>query len=102
MILNGCQLCWRRSFLRSRSIASKSQLSTSTNLDVKGKGKAKETSSHTYADTLMLPKTPFGLRAEATKREKLFRPRFTKELYDWQVRLSVSDKIGLAIDDGLK
>lgn len=39
-----------------------------------------------YSDSLYLPKTAFPLRAEASKREKLFWKRTTDELYEWQVR----------------
>ncbi|KAI7906731.1 tRNA synthetases class I-domain-containing protein [Cokeromyces recurvatus] len=38
-----------------------------------------------YTKTLLLPKTNFPLRAEASKREHLFRDRCTKDLYPWQV-----------------
>lgn len=40
---------------------------------------------HAYSDTLNLPRTPFPLKADAAKREILFRKRTTEELYDWQV-----------------
>lgn len=38
-----------------------------------------------YTKTILLPKTQFPLRAEAAKREHLFKDRCTKELYPWQV-----------------
>jgi isoleucyl-tRNA synthetase len=38
-----------------------------------------------YTNTILLPKTKFPLRAEAAKREHLFKDRCTKELYPWQV-----------------
>lgn len=38
-----------------------------------------------YSETLLLPKTNFPLRADAVKREILFRDRCTKDLYQWQV-----------------
>lgn len=38
-----------------------------------------------YTKTLLLPKTSFPLRAEAAKREHLFKDRCTKDLYPWQV-----------------
>lgn len=56
---------------------------------------AKETSlkvkdaKHAYSKTLNLPRTPFPLKADAAKREMLFRSRTTKELYDWQVSLKM-------------
>lgn len=46
---------------------------------------AKSTKRNPYTDTLLLPKTPFPLRANAAAREHLFRDRCTKELYPWQV-----------------
>jgi hypothetical protein len=46
---------------------------------------AAPSSSHSHANTLSLPKTPFPLRADAAKREHLFRSRTTDELYAWQV-----------------
>ncbi|BGP06220.1 isoleucine-tRNA ligase [Rhodotorula toruloides] len=39
-----------------------------------------------YSDSLYLPKTAFPLRAEASKREKLFWKRTTDELYEWQAK----------------
>lgn len=38
-----------------------------------------------YAKTLLLPKTAFPMRAEASKREKGFQQRTTQDLYRWQV-----------------
>lgn len=38
-----------------------------------------------YTSTILLPKTNFPLRADAAKREHLFRDRCTKDLYPWQV-----------------
>lgn len=40
-----------------------------------------------YTSTILLPKTNFPLRADAAKREHLFRDRCTKDLYPWQVRV---------------
>jgi hypothetical protein len=40
-----------------------------------------------YTNTILLPKTKFPLRAEAAKREHLFKDRCTKDLYPWQVNL---------------
>lgn len=42
-----------------------------------------------YTNTILLPKTNFPLRADAAKREHLFRDRCTKDLYPWQVCLIV-------------
>ncbi|KAI8970947.1 tRNA synthetases class I-domain-containing protein [Pilobolus umbonatus] len=39
-----------------------------------------------YTNTLLLPKTEFPLRADAARREHLFRDRCTKELYEWQLK----------------
>ncbi|KAF9435209.1 hypothetical protein BGZ76_006705 [Entomortierella beljakovae] len=44
----------------------------------------KEKPDQTYAPTLLLPKTEFPLRADAAKREHLFRQRCTTDLYAWQ------------------
>ncbi|KAI9492549.1 isoleucyl-tRNA synthetase [Zychaea mexicana] len=44
-----------------------------------------------YTDTLLLPKTPFPLRANAATREHLFRDRCTKELYPWQLENNPKD-----------
>ncbi|KAI8873501.1 isoleucyl-tRNA synthetase [Ramicandelaber brevisporus] len=44
-----------------------------------------------YSDTLLLPKTPFPLRANAAKRDHLFRDRCTKELYEWQLANNPGD-----------
>ncbi|PVV03872.1 hypothetical protein BB560_001646 [Smittium megazygosporum] len=41
--------------------------------------------NNTYAQTLSLPKTNFSLRANASKREKLFRPNISDKLYPWQL-----------------
>ncbi|KAI8062597.1 isoleucine--tRNA ligase [Gongronella butleri] len=38
-----------------------------------------------YSHTLQLPQTAFPLRADAAKREHLFRDRCTKDLYAWQL-----------------
>ncbi|KAJ2235186.1 isoleucine-tRNA ligase [Coemansia sp. RSA 1722] len=38
-----------------------------------------------YSHTLKLPKTDFPLRADAARREKLFRERCTDQLYEWQL-----------------
>lgn len=46
---------------------------------------AAKASENPYTKTILLPKTKFPLRAEAAKREHLFRDRCTKELYEWQV-----------------
>ncbi|KAI8092665.1 tRNA synthetases class I-domain-containing protein [Halteromyces radiatus] len=39
-----------------------------------------------YSDTILLPNTGFALRADAAKREHLFRDRCTKDLYPWQLK----------------
>ncbi|RCH90022.1 hypothetical protein CU098_002672, partial [Rhizopus stolonifer] len=44
-----------------------------------------------YTKTILLPKTSFPLRAEAAKREHLFRDRCTKELYPWQLKHNPKD-----------
>lgn len=38
-----------------------------------------------YESTVLLPNTPFPLRADAVKREHMFHDRCTKDLYHWQV-----------------
>lgn len=45
----------------------------------------KQPAKNPYSPTLLLPKTPFPLRADAAKREHMFRDRCTKDLYQWQV-----------------
>ncbi|KAM0753694.1 isoleucyl-tRNA synthetase [Meredithblackwellia eburnea MCA 4105] len=45
-----------------------------------------KTSANPYSATVNLPTTAFPLRAEAEKREKLFRRRTTDDLYDWQAK----------------
>ncbi|CAJ0769722.1 22672_t:CDS:2, partial [Entrophospora sp. SA101] len=45
---------------------------------------SKETNS-TYSNTLLLPQTSFQLKANAIKREPLFRDRCTIDLYEWQL-----------------
>lgn len=45
---------------------------------------SKETNS-AYGNTLLLPQTSFQLKANAIKREPLFRDRCTIDLYEWQV-----------------
>jgi hypothetical protein len=47
---------------------------------------AKKANNNQYASTVLLPNTPFPLRADAAKREHLFHDRCTKDLYHWQVR----------------
>lgn len=47
-------------------------------------------SENPYTNTILLPKTKFPLRADAAKREHLFRDRCTKELYPWQVNFNQS------------
>ncbi|KAI9306408.1 tRNA synthetases class I-domain-containing protein [Cunninghamella echinulata] len=44
-----------------------------------------------YSDTILLPKTSFPLRADAAKREHLFRDRCTTELYPWQLKNNPKD-----------
>ncbi|ORX51537.1 isoleucyl-tRNA synthetase [Hesseltinella vesiculosa] len=51
-----------------------------------------------YSHTLQLPKTSFPLRADAAKREHLFRDRTTKDLYPWQ--LSNNPKDLFVLHDG--
>ncbi|GAA5999326.1 isoleucine--tRNA ligase ISM1 [Rhodotorula paludigena] len=46
--------------------------------------RAKDPLEHFYSESLNLPKTAFPLRAEATRREKLFWRRTIDELYHWQ------------------
>ncbi|GAA5970004.1 hypothetical protein JCM11641_000230 [Rhodosporidiobolus odoratus] len=48
--------------------------------------KPKDPLEHFYSTSLNLPQTAFPLRAEATKREKLFWERTTDELYQWQAK----------------
>ncbi|KAJ1823483.1 isoleucine-tRNA ligase [Coemansia sp. RSA 2599] len=43
-------------------------------------------SKNLYSHTLKLPKTDFPLRADAVRREKLFRERCTDQLYEWQLK----------------
>ncbi|KAG1142323.1 hypothetical protein G6F37_005957 [Rhizopus arrhizus] len=43
-------------------------------------------SENPYTNIILLPKTRFPLRAEAAKREHLFRDRCTKDLYPWQLK----------------
>lgn len=45
---------------------------------------AKSNDAAPHRETLLLPQTPFALRANAKVREKLFRPRTTEALYKWQ------------------
>ena len=45
-------------------------------------------SENPYTNTILLPKTKFPLRADAAKREHLFRDRCTKDLYPWQVNFN--------------
>ncbi|CAO3688567.1 unnamed protein product [Umbelopsis vinacea] len=47
---------------------------------------AKKANNNQYASTVLLPNTPFPLRADAAKREHLFHDRCTKDLYHWQLR----------------
>ncbi|RUP52396.1 hypothetical protein BC936DRAFT_144633 [Jimgerdemannia flammicorona] len=44
-----------------------------------------------YADTLLLPKTTFPLRADAVNREHAFRDRCTTDLYHWQLENNPKD-----------
>lgn len=46
----------------------------------------KQPAKNPYSPTLLLPKTPFPLRADAAKREHMFRDRCTKDLYQWQLK----------------
>lgn len=66
----------------------KSSLFTTTKNDDKGSNflKPSTTKSKEYAETLLLPKTKFPLRADAVNREHLFRDRCTKDLYTWQLK----------------
>lgn len=66
-----------------RSNFSSSAHSQSKSKSDKGPKKGKD--AHSYSDSLLLPKTAFPLRADAAKREKLFRKRTTADLYSWQV-----------------
>ncbi|ORY90370.1 isoleucyl-tRNA synthetase [Syncephalastrum racemosum] len=45
-----------------------------------------------YSETLLLPKTPFPLRADAVNREHQFRDRCMKDLYEWQLAKNPGDK----------
>jgi isoleucyl-tRNA synthetase len=49
--------------------------------------KAADAPDKAYAKSLLLPKTAFPLRADAVKREPLFRQRTCDDLYQWQVGL---------------
>ncbi|CAG8441470.1 17098_t:CDS:10 [Dentiscutata heterogama] len=66
----------------------KFSLFTTTKNDDKGSNllKSSTTKSKEYAETLLLPKTKFPLRADAVNREHLFRDRCTKDLYAWQLK----------------
>ncbi|SNX85621.1 probable ISM1 - isoleucine--tRNA ligase, mitochondrial [Melanopsichium pennsylvanicum] len=44
----------------------------------------KDTGSKEFSHTLQLPNTPFGIRANAAQRDKLFYNRTCSELYQWQ------------------
>jgi hypothetical protein len=46
---------------------------------------ATNTGVKAYSNSLLLPKTAFPLRADAVKREHLFRKRTCEDLYEWQV-----------------
>jgi isoleucyl-tRNA synthetase len=59
-------------------------LSTSSRSAATLDSKSSKERSNPYRDTLLLPKTEFPLRADAPKREKLFRERSTESLYKWQ------------------
>ncbi|KAK4514212.1 uncharacterized protein ATC70_001800 [Mucor velutinosus] len=48
-------------------------------------------SENPYTKTILLPKTKFPLRAEAAKREHLFRDRCTEDLYTWQLKNNPKD-----------
>ncbi|KAF7724289.1 hypothetical protein EC973_001190 [Apophysomyces ossiformis] len=50
-----------------------------------------EDAKNPYSSTVLLPKTQFPLRADAPKREHLFRDRTTKELYPWQLENKPKD-----------
>ncbi|KAG0177399.1 hypothetical protein DFQ28_005830 [Apophysomyces sp. BC1034] len=52
---------------------------------------AKTADKNPYSSTILLPKTQFPLRADAAKREHLFRDRSTKELYPWQLEHKPKD-----------
>ncbi|RKP27445.1 tRNA synthetases class I-domain-containing protein [Syncephalis pseudoplumigaleata] len=52
-----------------------------------------------YSDTLLLPRTDFPLRANAVKRDPLFRERCTDRLYAWQKTRS-SDGREFTLHDG--
>ncbi|KAG2177337.1 hypothetical protein INT43_007994 [Umbelopsis isabellina] len=53
---------------------------------LKAAAPGKQPAKNTYSPTLLLPKTPFPLRADAAKREHMFRDRCTKDLYQWQLK----------------
>ncbi|GAA5868985.1 hypothetical protein JCM8547_003242 [Rhodosporidiobolus lusitaniae] len=72
---------------------------TSTPKKAKGKGKKrKDPLEHFYSESLNLPKTSFPLRAEASKREKLFWQRTTDGLYEWQAKQE--DRLLWVLHDG--
>ncbi|SPO27199.1 probable ISM1 - isoleucine--tRNA ligase, mitochondrial [Ustilago trichophora] len=52
----------------------------------------KHKGSKEFSHTLQLPATPFGIRANAAQRDKLFYDRTCSELYQWQ--RSRSDSLG--------
>jgi hypothetical protein len=49
--------------------------------------KAADTPDKAYAKSLLLPRTAFPLKADAVRREPLFRQRTCDDLYQWQVGL---------------
>lgn len=81
-------LAWRGAPLRSPRppvLASRTFASSPATLGKKARPTKNPLDSF-YSDSLYLPKTAFPLRAEASRREKLFWKRTTDELYEWQVR----------------
>lgn len=50
-----------------------------------GFANAKSAAEKRYSATLNLPETAFDIRANAEKREILWRKRTTEDLYRWQV-----------------
>jgi isoleucyl-tRNA synthetase len=63
-------------------VTDQTQVESSTK-ELKGKGKA-DSQNNSYSATLHLPKTNFPIKADAAKRELLYRARTTTDLYRWQ------------------
>ncbi|KAI8087562.1 tRNA synthetases class I-domain-containing protein [Thamnidium elegans] len=72
--------------LRSWRVASRLNTRTFVNSSV-----CSAKAPNPYTNTILLPKTNFPLRADAAKREHLFRDRCTKDLYPWQLKNNPND-----------